>query len=179
SSGIGAEIARALARRGHGVTLVARRAELLDQLAIELTAGGVRADVIAVDLADRSARAGLLDRIHDLGLTPAVLVNNAGLSTLGPIAKADPESEMRMIEVDVVAVVDLCTRFLPAMVERRQGAILNVASTAAFQPLPGQAGYGACKSFRALVHVQPCWRATRVRCDSHRSLPWTGRHRLR
>jgi short-subunit dehydrogenase len=75
------------------------------------------------------------------------LINNAGLSTLGPVSKADPAAEMNMIEVDVVAVADLCSRFLPGMVERRRGAVLNVASTAAFQPLPGQAGYGAGKAF--------------------------------
>ncbi len=76
-----------------------------------------------------------------------ILVNNAGLSTMGAISKSDPEAEMNMIEVDVVAVADLCSRVLPGMVERGRGAILNVASTAAFQPLPGQAGYGAGKAF--------------------------------
>lgn len=147
SSGIGAEIARELARRGHQVTLVARSVAKLDALAAEINQRGTRADVIGADLADRAARAGLLGRITDLGLVPDILVSNAGLSTLGPVAKADPEAEMNMIEVDVVGVADLCTRFLPGMVERGRGAILNVASTAAFQPLPGQAGYGAGKAF--------------------------------
>ncbi|MDP2774930.1 MAG: SDR family oxidoreductase [Nocardioides sp.] len=147
SSGIGAEIARDLVRRGHHVTLVARTVAKLDELAAEITEAGGRAAVIGADLADRTARAGLLDRVTELGLVPDVLVNNAGFSTLGPVARADPEAEMRMVEVDVVAVVDLCTRFLPGMVERGCGAVLNVASTAAFQPLPGQAGYGAGKAF--------------------------------
>jgi len=147
SSGIGEEIARELVRRGHGVTLVARRADKLTALASELAATGVRAEVLAADLADREVRAALLDRVTALGLTPEILVNNAGLSTLGPVAKSDPASEMNMIEVDVVAVADLCCRFLPGMVERGRGAILNVASTAAFQPLPGQAAYGAGKAF--------------------------------
>ncbi|QXC61878.1 SDR family oxidoreductase [Aquihabitans sp. G128] len=147
SSGIGAEIARELVRRGHGVTLVARRADKLADLAAELRGSGVRAEVLATDLADRDARAGLLDRVTELGLEPDILVNNAGLSTLGPIAQADPAAEMAMIEVDVVAVADLCSRFLPGMVARGRGGILNVASTAAFQPLPGQAGYGGCKAF--------------------------------
>jgi short-subunit dehydrogenase len=147
SSGIGVEIARELARRGHGVTLVARRAEKLSELAAELRGSGVRAEVLAADLADRQVRAELLDRVIELGLTPDILVNNAGLSTLGPVAKSDPEAEINMIEVDVVAVADLCSRFLPGMVERGRGAVLNVASTAAFQPLPGQAGYGAGKAF--------------------------------
>lgn len=147
SSGIGDAIARALAARGHGVTLVARREDKLLALAEELGDLGVRAEVLAADLSDRSARAALPERVEALGLTVEVLVNNAGLSTMGAVAAADPDAEMHMLEVDVVAVVDLCTRFLPAMVERRRGAVLNVASTGAFQPLPGQAGYGASKAF--------------------------------
>jgi len=147
SSGIGAEIARQLARRGHGVTLVARSEAKLKALAEELSADGVRAEVIAADLTDRAARAALPGKIEALGLTPDILVNNAGLSTLGPVAKSDPDAEMMMVELDVMAVVDLCSRFLPGMVERGSGALLNVASTAAFQPLPGQAGYGAGKVF--------------------------------
>ena len=129
SGGIGAEIARQLVARGHRVTLVARSEDKLR------------------DLADRSARAGLLDEVAELGATVDILVNNAGFSTLGPVAKSDPDAEMNMVEVDVVAVVDLCSRFVPGMVERGRGAVLNVASTAAFQPLPGQAGYGAGKAF--------------------------------
>jgi short-subunit dehydrogenase len=144
SSGIGTEIARELHRRGHHVVLIARSAAKLDQLAAEL---GERAHPLPADLRDRAARAGLLERIAGLGLTPDVLVNNAGFSTLGPVAAADPEAELDMIEVDVAAVVDLCSRLLPGLVERGRGAVLNVASTAAFQPLPGQAGYAAAKAF--------------------------------
>ena len=147
SSGIGDQLARELARRDHHVTLVARSADKLQQLADELHANGTPADVLAADLSDRAARAGLLGRITELGRTPDILINNAGLSTLGPVSAADPKAEMNMLEVDVVAVADLCSRFLPGMVERGRGAVLNVASTAAFQPLPGQAGYGAAKAF--------------------------------
>jgi short-subunit dehydrogenase len=147
SSGIGKAIARELARRGYGVSLVARSVDKLEALATELMESGVRADVIPTDLSDRKARAGLLQRVEGLGLIPDILVNNAGLSTLGPVAASDPDSEMAMIEVDVVAIADLCSRFLPGMVERNRGAVLNVASTGAFQPLPGQAGYGAGKAF--------------------------------
>jgi uncharacterized protein len=147
SSGIGAEIARCFARKGHNVALVARRVEPLAQLAGELRALGVRAEVLPCDLVDRDQRARLADQVAELGLEVEVLVNNAGLSTIGPISRADVEREIDMVELDVVAVVDLCTRFLPGMVQRGRGAILNVASTAAFQPLPGQAGYGASKSF--------------------------------
>jgi short-subunit dehydrogenase len=144
SSGIGLEMARELHRRGHQVVLVARSVGKLEQLAAELGEG---AHVLPADLSDRNARAGLLDAVTKLGLTPHALVNNAGLSTMGPVAKSDPAAEINMVEVDVVAVVDLCSRFLPGMVERGRGAVLNVASTAAFQPLPGQAGYAAGKAF--------------------------------
>ena len=144
SSGIGAEIARELARRGHQVVLVARSESKLAALADEL---GDRAHVLPADLADREVRADLLDRIARLELVPDVLVNNAGLSTLGPVHRSDPAAELNLVEVDVAAVVDLCSRFLPGMVERGRGAVLNVASTAAFQPLPGQAAYGAAKAF--------------------------------
>src|SRR5581483_4829695 len=71
----------------------------------------------------------------------------AGFSTTGPVAAADRDRELAMVRTDVEAVVDLCTRFVPGMVERRAGGVLNVASTAAFQPLPGQAAYGASKAF--------------------------------
>jgi len=144
SSGIGAEIARDLVRRGHQVVLVARSEGKLADLAAELGPG---AHVLAADLSDRAARAALPERVAALGLVVDVLVNNAGFSTLGPVHRSDPAAEMDLVEVDVAAVVDLCSRFLPGMVERARGAVLNVASTAAFQPLPGQAAYGAAKAF--------------------------------
>jgi short-subunit dehydrogenase len=147
SSGIGTEIARELAARGHQVVLVARTESKLQSLADEINANGGSAHVVAGDLSERKVRSALPDRVEALGLVPDILVNNAGLSTLGPVSKADPEAELNMIEVDVASVADLCTRFLPGMVERGRGAVLNVASTAAFQPLPGQAGYGAGKAF--------------------------------
>lgn len=148
SSGIGLEIARELARRGHGLTLVARSKDKLDALAEELRdQSSVRVETVPTDLADRDARAALPQTLLERGLTVEVLVNNAGFSTVGPVAKADPDGELKLVEVDIAAVVDLCTRFLPKMVERRSGAVLNVASTAAFQPLPGQAAYAAAKAF--------------------------------
>ena len=144
SSGIGAAMARALAARGHELVLVARSADRLRELADELP---TTAHVVPADLADRAVRAGLLAEIESRGLTPQVLVNNAGFSTLGPVHRSDAEAELRLVEVDVAAVADLCSRFLPGMVERGTGSVLNVASTAAFQPLPGQAAYGAAKAF--------------------------------
>jgi short-subunit dehydrogenase len=147
SSGIGRAISRLLAEKGYGVTLIARDETRLASVADELRRFGVRADVIAVDLADRTARASIADRIGELGLVPDILVNNAGFSTRGPIAECDPMRELRMIEIDVAAVADLCGRILPGMVRQNRGAILNVASTTAFHPLAGQAGYAAAKAF--------------------------------
>ncbi len=147
SSGLGEAFARQLAERGYRIALVARSEDKLRELADDVALDGVRAEVLAVDLSDRDTRAQLLGRVEALGLTPSILINNAGFSTTGPVADADPEAEAAMVEVDVTAVVDLTTRFLPGMVIRGAGAVLNVASTAAFQPLPGQAAYAASKAF--------------------------------
>lgn len=148
SSGIGAEIARELARRGHGVTLVARREDRLKTLADELAVTHkIRAEAIAADLTDADSRGELPGQIEGRGLTVDVLVNNAGFTTMGAVERADRAAELAMVRTDVEAVVDLCTLFVPGMVTRHRGAILNTASTAAFQPLPGQAGYGASKAF--------------------------------
>jgi len=148
SSGIGEEIAGLLAARGLGVTLVARTEVKLRALADALAARhGVRVDALPTDLTDVDARQRPPGRVEELGVEVNVLVNNAGFSTLGPVYRSDPEREIAMVRTDVEAVVHLCSLFTPGMVERRSGCILNVASTAAFQPIPGQAGYGASKAF--------------------------------
>ncbi len=148
SSGIGADLARVLAEKGHGVTLVARREDRLKALADELAAAhAIRAEVVAVDLSDEAARDALAVEVADRGLSVEVLVNNAGFSTMGPVHRSDPSREVAMIRTDVEAVAHLCSTFTPGMVERGRGAVLNVASTAAFQPMPAQAGYAASKAF--------------------------------
>jgi uncharacterized protein len=144
SSGIGEQMAREFARRGYQVVLIARSADRLQRLAESL--GGL-ARVLPVDLFVPAERATIPDQVAALGLVADILVNNAGTSNLGPVAKADAEAELRVIELDVSAVVDLCSRFVPAMVARGQGAVLNVASVGAFGPVPGQATYGASKAF--------------------------------
>jgi short-subunit dehydrogenase len=147
SSGIGAEIAWELARRSLGVTLVARREDRLRKLAGELRdATGVRVEVLAADLADAKARGQIGDELAERGLTPSVLVNNAGIGTFGPVHQSEPDQDLTLLRTNVEAVAHLCGLFLPGMVERGSGAVLNVASTAAFQPLPGQAAYAASKS---------------------------------
>jgi short-subunit dehydrogenase len=146
SSGIGADIARELASRGYGVTLVARREDKLRALAAELD-DDVRVEVIACDVADPDARAGLFDEVASRGLTVDVLINNAGIGTLGAVAKSDVAAEIAQVRVNVEAVIDLTTRAVQQMVPRGRGAILNMGSTAAFHPFPGQAGYAATKAF--------------------------------
>jgi short-subunit dehydrogenase len=148
SSGIGVELARQLAQRGHGVTLVARREGPLHELADELHAThGVRAEVAPADLSDEAARDALVAEVLGRGLEVDILVNNAGFSTMGAVHRGEATRELSMIRTDVEAVVHLCTALVPAMVQRGRGAVLNVASTAAFQPIPGQAGYAASKAF--------------------------------
>lgn len=147
SSGIGAEIARDLARKGYGLTLTARREDRLTALADELRSDEVRVEVVAADLTIEADRVRVVKEVLGRGLLVDVLVNNAGLSTSGPVHGAEPDRDLSMIRTNVEAVVHLTTLVLPAMVERGAGGILNVASTAAFQPVPGQAGYGATKAF--------------------------------
>lgn len=146
SSGIGADLARELAARGHGVTLVARREDKLRELAAEL-ADQVRVEVIAADVADPDARAGLFDEVERRGLTIDILVNNAGVGVVGAVAKAPIADEIAQVRVNVEAVIDLSSRAVQQMVPRGRGAILNVGSTAGFQPFPGQAGYAGTKAF--------------------------------
>lgn len=144
SAGIGAEFARELARRGHHVTLVARREERLRELAAELGDG---AEVHVCDVTDPDARRGLAEALETSGVAVDVLVNNAGFSTSGPFWRSDRGRELDMVRTNIEAVVDFCSLFTPAMVERGRGAVLNVASTASFQPLPMQSGYAATKAF--------------------------------
>ncbi|MBV9466177.1 MAG: SDR family oxidoreductase [Solirubrobacterales bacterium] len=148
SAGIGSAIAGELASRGHGLVLVARRKERLDELASELAAKHqIRAETISCDLGKAASRQRLPGRISELGLEVEVLVNNAGFATGGPFHEADPARELEQVRVLVEAVVALSSAFVPAMAERGRGAVLNVASTAGMQPLPYSAGYSAAKAY--------------------------------
>src|SRR3954469_3173591 len=118
SSGIGADIARSLARRGHGMVLVARRTDRLQELAEELrTQHDVRAETLACDLGDPGARDRLVGQIAELGLTVQVLVNNAGFGSGGLYQELDHERELLMVRLNVEAVVALCGQYAPGMVE--------------------------------------------------------------
>jgi short-subunit dehydrogenase len=148
SSGIGVELARALARRSYNVALVARRKDRLDQLAAELRDQyGVRAVAIGCDVADPASRESLRDELAGLGLTVEILLNNAGYGTGGRFDRLALERELAMVRLNAEAVVALCGMFIPPMVGRGRGAVLNVASTIGFQPVVNEATYGATKAF--------------------------------
>jgi short-subunit dehydrogenase len=148
SAGIGAELARELARRSYNVVLVARRAERMRELAEELRLShGIHADVEPCDLAVDAARRDLVARLEDGERKVVGACNNAGLGTVAPLLEAGIEREQQVVRLNIEAVHHLTGAFLPRMVEDGAGAILNVASTAAFQPLPGFATYAASKAF--------------------------------
>jgi uncharacterized protein len=171
SAGIGAELARELARRSYNLVLVARRKERLDELAEELRiTHGVDAAVEPCDLSDGIARAALVERLRGGERAIAGVCNNAGFGSLGRLAVSDLEREQQLVRVNVEAVHHLTGAFLDRMVERGAGAILNVASTAAYQPLPGFATYAASKafvqSFSEAVHEELSGTGVSVTCLS-------------
>jgi len=148
STGIGAEFARQLAARGANLVLVARSVDKLEQTAATLRAE-YHVDVVTeqLDLAVPDAPKRLFERVAELGLAVDLLVNNAGLGWSGPSAELAPAGAAALVDLNVKAVVENTVRFLPAMVARGRGAIVNVASTAAFQPAPYLAAYAATKAF--------------------------------
>jgi short-subunit dehydrogenase len=169
SAGIGAELARLLAGRSYNVTLVARRAERLDELAEELRlTHGIHADVEPCDLADASARSDLVARLEAGERKVVGVCNNAGLGTVAPLLEAGVEREQQVVRLNVEALHHLTGAFLERMVADGAGAILNVASTAAFQPLPGFATYAASKafvqSFSEAVHAELAGTGVSVTC---------------
>jgi hypothetical protein len=147
SAGLGRDFARLFAADGHDVILVARRRDRLEALAGELAAAhGVRATVIDLDLADPAAPRRLVDDVRSRGLEVDFLVNNAGFGGTGAFADVPLEREMGMIQVNVTALVELTRLLVPDMKARRRGRILNVGSTAGFQPGPFMATYYASKA---------------------------------
>jgi short-subunit dehydrogenase len=143
SAGLGVEFARQLSKRGHALVLAARRKERLQELAKEL--GNARA--VAIDLSKPNAAAKLLTDVEEHGEKVDLLVNNAGFGLIGRFAELNAKRERQMIDLNVGALTDLCRAVAPGMIERKSGAILNVASTAAFQPGPKMAVYFATKAF--------------------------------
>jgi short-subunit dehydrogenase len=145
SSGIGEQFARELSARGYRVALVARGEERLNEIAAEL-GGPDRAVVITADLASESGRDRLAARLEELGARVDILVNNAGFGIYRPFGAAGRDEELRQLRLLSETVVDLMARYLPSMVERQSGAVINMSSTAGLQALPFNAGYSACKA---------------------------------
>ena len=148
SAGIGSELARLFAADKHRLILVARRQEKLALLAEELQRSyGVEVTVLPHDLSDPAAPQTIFDHLKENNLAVDVLVNNAGFGAVGSVAHLSLERQLSMIQVNVMALTHLTRLFLPAMIERQRGGILNVASTAAFQPGPNMAVYYATKAY--------------------------------
>ncbi|MCY7339122.1 MAG: SDR family oxidoreductase [Sphingomonas bacterium] len=143
SAGLGVDFARQCSAKGQRLVLVARRQDRLEALAAEL--GNARA--VAADLGEPGAADRLMADLAAHGETVDCLVNNAGFGLWGKVVDLDGQRQRAMIDLNCGALVELCRAVLPAMIERRAGAILNVASTAAFQPGPGMAVYFATKAF--------------------------------
>jgi short-subunit dehydrogenase len=148
SVGIGAALAEVFAGHGHDLILVARRREKLEARAQDIRAK-FNVDVVCMseDLADPEGARRLHQAVVDRGLGVHYLVNNAGVGLYGKFATTDLDAELKMIQLNATSIVDLTKRFLPAMIERRSGRILNVASTAAFVPGPWMSIYYATKAF--------------------------------
>lgn len=161
SSGLGRGLAARLADRGMSLVLTGRSEARLDEAAqqIRRTAPQVKVETVVADLSTGSGVSALLDHVGDRPIE--VLVNNAGFGSYGPFAEADADREADEVAVDVSAVVTLARAFLPGMIVRGSGGILNVASTIAFQPAPYQAVYGASKAF-VLSFSQALWAEARA-----------------
>jgi len=157
SSGLGAEFARQLAARGADLVLVARRADRLDELAAELRSGhGIQTTVIAADLAVARPGAALAAGLQQKGIVVDTLVANAGFGTFGPFDQEDGDRVADEIALNVSGLVDLVHTFYPGMKERGRGALVTIASTAAYQPVPNMAVYGATKAF-VLSFTEALW----------------------
>jgi uncharacterized protein len=143
SSGLGVEFARQLSKKGQRLVLAARRKDRLDALATEL--GNARA--VAIDLSKPGAIRTLLDDLRNADEQVEILINNAGFGLRGRFVELDAVREREMIDLNIGTLTDLCRAIAPQMVEQKSGAILNVASTAAFQPGPNMAVYFATKAY--------------------------------
>jgi short-subunit dehydrogenase len=148
SSGIGYELSKLFAADGTNLVLVARNEQRLNEIASDLAQTyGVRVTVLAKDLSDPASPGEIAAALQAQSIGVDVLVNNAGFGTYGPFAEIDWAEELRMLHVNVVSLTHLTKLFLPGMIERRSGRILNVGSTGSFAPGPLMATYCATKAY--------------------------------
>jgi short-subunit dehydrogenase len=161
SSGLGVEFAHQLAARGADLVLVARRADRLAEVASQIgSAHGVTVTTLTMDLAREGAAETLRRDLGERGITLTGLVNNAGFGYSGALHQVDRERTLEMVRLNVDALVDLTTTFLPDLRASGNGILVNLASLAAFQPNPGLAAYGASKAF-VLNFTQALWEESR------------------
>ena len=161
SSGIGEVFARKLAARGDNVLLVARSEDKLMTLCNELgRINSIRAQYVAMDLSQPKAPARLFAEAQQRDLEIDLLINNAGFGSMGDFARLDLARELNMIDLNVRSLVELTHHFLVPMRERKRGAVINVASTAGFQPVPFMATYAATKAF-VLSFSEALWEENR------------------
>jgi short-subunit dehydrogenase len=162
SSGIGEAFARRLASQGENVLLVARSEEKLASMCNELGRGdNINAQYVALDLTESDATTKLFAETERRGLEVEMLINNAGFGSMGDFTAFEAERDMSMIDLNIKALVALTHCYLPAMRERKRGTIINVASTAAFQGVPGMAVYAATKAF-VLSFSEALWDENRA-----------------
>jgi short-subunit dehydrogenase len=162
SSGIGEAFARQLAVRGHNLLLVSRSEDKLMMVCNEVgRSQNIRAEYFAVDLSKPDAPQQLFEETRKRGLEIDLLINNAGFGSMGDFAKLDLQRELNMIDLNVRSLVELTHLFLQPMRERKSGAIMNVASTAGFQPVPYMATYAATKAF-VLSFSEALWEENRT-----------------
>lgn len=147
SSGIGTELARVYARRGHDLIVTARREDRLSAVAEELRGHGARVETVAADLAAGKGPQKLFAATEALAMPVATLVNNAGMALSGPFADMSRAQLATLLNLNVRALTELTSLYLPGMLERRRGRILNVASVASFQAVPSLAAYSASKAY--------------------------------
>ena len=147
SAGIGAALARELAKHGARLILTARRRDRLEALAGELKAKGTEVRIVTADLNDPSAPQMIYDATEGAGHTVDILINNAGIGQYGAFTQSEIAQELSQVRVNCEAVVGLSRLFVPRMVERRRGWVLVLASTASFQPVPYLSTYAATKAF--------------------------------
>ncbi|MBA2379409.1 MAG: SDR family oxidoreductase [Blastocatellia bacterium] len=148
SGGIGETFARKLAARGHNLFLVARSEDKLKGLCAELgEKHGIKAEYLAADLSETGSDVGVFERSNSLGLEIDWLINNAGFGSMGDFTDLELERELEMIRLNIGTLVALTHRFLPGMRARRRGTVINVSSSASFQPIPFMATYAATKAF--------------------------------
>jgi short-subunit dehydrogenase len=147
SSGIGLALARSLARRGAHLVITARSEDKLNELAAELQKLGVSVHVFASDLSQKGAAAHLFEQVEKAGLQIDLLINNAGFGQWGDFLDVSRETYEEMLQLNINALTELCHLFIPAMLKRGEGGIINVGSTASFIPVPFAAVYSATKAY--------------------------------